>query len=246
MKTIALLVMCILVSVVSPLSAGPLDDLMKGIKLPGKEGADTDTKGPDTNTTIKGLKEALTIGTENAVKTVSLTDGYFGNQLIKILMPEKIQKVADVLAKVGFQKQVDDFVMSMNRAAEKAAPQAKAIFVNAVKQMNFDDAQKILRGSDTAATEYFKSKTSGSLYAAFKPIISSSMDKVGATRSYKEMMGKYESLPFMEKESTDLDHYVTNKSLDGLFLMLGQEEKKIRTNPAARVTDLLKTVFGKR
>jgi hypothetical protein len=238
MKKIILFLMCGLIAFAVPLSAGPLDDLMKGVKLPGKE-------GPDQNTTAKGLKEALTIGTENAVKSVSRPDGYFGNQLIKILMPDRIQKVADVLAKVGFQKQVDEFVMSMNRAAEKAAPQAKAIFVKALKEMTFDDAGKILRGSDTAATEYFKSKTSGSLYTSFKPVVSSSMDKVGATRSYKEMMGKYESLPFMEKESIDLDHYVTNKALDGLFLTLGQEEKKIRTNPAARVTELLKSVFGK-
>jgi enolase len=159
-------------------------------------------------------------------------------------MPAKIQKVADVLGKVGYQKQVDEFVLSMNRAAEKAAPQAKSIFVGAIKEMSFEDAKKILNGGDTAATEFFKGKTSGKLSEAFKPIISSSMDEVGATRNYKEMMGKYTSLPFTKAESLDLDQYVTNKSLDGLFFMVGQEEKKIRTNPAARVTDLLKTVFG--
>jgi len=172
-----------------------------------------------------------------------VTDGYFANQAIKILMPEKIRKVADVLGKVGYQKQVDEFVLSMNRAAEKAAPQAKSIFVGAIKEMSIEDAKKILNGGDTAATEFFKGKTSGKLYEAFKPIISSSMDEVGATRNYKDMMAKYTSLPFM-KESLDLDRYVTNKALDGLFFMVGQEEKKIRTDPAARVTDLLKTVFG--
>ena len=202
-------------------------------------------QGPDDSTVISGLKEALSIGTDKAVTNVSQVNGYFGNEIIKILMPEKIQKVADVLKKVGFQKQVDEFVMSMNRAAEKAAPQATSYFVDAIKEMSFEDARKILNGGDTAATEYFKQKTSEKLYSAFKPIVSSSMHEVGATRAYEEMMSKYQSVPFMDKQSLDLDHYVTNKSLDGLFYMVGQEEKKIRTDPAARVTDLLKTVFGK-
>ncbi len=201
--------------------------------------------GPDEKTTASGLKEALSVGTENAVKNVSHVDGYFGNQAIKILMPGKIQKVADVLGKIGYQKQVDEFVLSMNRAAEKAAPKAASFFVDAIKEMTFDDARKILGGGNTAATEFFKQKTHDKLYDAFKPVVSSSMDEVGCTRSYKEMMGKYESVPFMDKQSMDLDHYVTNKALDGLFYMVGQEEKKIRTDPAARGTDLLKTVFGK-
>jgi hypothetical protein len=132
----------------------------------------------------------------------------------------------------------------MNRAAEKAAPQAKSIFIDAIHRMTVEDARKILDGGDTAATEYFKAKTSGKLYEAFQPIVSSSMNEVGTTRSYKEMMGKYKALPFASAESLDLDRYVTNKGLDGLFYLVGQEEIKIRTDPAARVTDLLKTVFG--
>jgi hypothetical protein len=160
-------------------------------------------------------------------------------------MPEKIRTVADMLGKVGYQRQVDEFVLSMNRAAEKAAPQAASFFGDAIREMTFDDARKILTGGDTAATEYFRAKTHDKIYDSFKPIISSSMDKVGTTRSYKEMMSKYEALPFVSKQSLDLDHYVTSKALDGLFYMVGQEEKKIRTDPAARVTDLLKTVFGK-
>jgi hypothetical protein len=160
-------------------------------------------------------------------------------------MPEKIQKVADVLRKVGYQKEVDDFILSMNRAAEKAAPMATSYFVGAIKEMSFDDARKILNGGDTAATEFFKRKTSDKIAASFKPVVSSSMNEVGVTKKYKDMMGKYESLPFVDKESIDLDSYVTNKAMDGLFYMVGQEEKKIRTDPAARVTDLLKTVFGK-
>ena len=198
----------------------------------------------DESTIISGLKEALSIGTEKAVKKTSIIDGYFGNKMIKILMPENIQKVADVLKKIGFQKQVDDFVLSMNRSAEKAAPQSLSIFSDAVKNMTFEDARKILKGGKTSATEFFKRKTYDKIYKAFKPIISSNMDEVGVTRSYKEMMSKYENIPFIDKESIDLDHYVTNKAIDGLFHMIGNEEKEIRTNPAARATKLLKTVFS--
>jgi RNA binding exosome subunit len=238
MKRICFLIFIISLFSMTLTHAGLLDDVMKNIGSSGKG-------EPDESTVVSGLKEALSIGTDKAVTNVSQVDGYFGNQVIKILMPEKIQKVADILGKVGYQKQVDDFVLSMNRAAEKAAPQATSIFVDAIKGMTIEDARKILNGGDTAATEFFKSKTHDKIYDVFKPIVSSSMDEVGVTRSYKEMMGKYESFPFMSKESVDLDHYVTNKAMDGLFYMVGQEEKKIRTDPAARVTDLLKTVFGK-
>lgn len=238
MKKAAFLMLAIFILSTTITYAGFLDDLLKTL-------GSSSRGSPDESTIISGLKEALSIGTDNAVKNVSQVDGYFGNQIIKILMPEKIQKVADILKKIGYQKQVDDFVLSMNRAAEKAAPQAASIFVGAIKEMTFEDARKILNGGDTAATEFFKSKTHDKIYSSFKPIISSSMDEVGVTHSYKEMMGKYESLPFMSSESVDLDHYVTTKAMDGLFYMVGQEEKKIRTNPAARVTDLLKRVFGK-
>jgi hypothetical protein len=221
-----------------PAYAGLFDDIKKEIGVVAPQ------SGPDESQVAEGLKEALTIGTGNAVSLVSVTDGYFGNQAIKILIPEKVRKVTDILGKVGYQEQVDEFVLSMNRAAEKAAPQAKSIFVDAIKEMTIEDAKQILNGGDTAATDFFKEKTSDRLYEAFKPVVSSSVDEVGATRKYKEMMGKYTDLPFMKAESIDLDRYVTNKALDGLFFMVGQEEKKIRTDPAARVTDLLKTVFG--
>lgn len=217
--------------------AGFMDDLIKGAGLGQKT-------GPGNDQIIAGLKEALSIGTGNAVTETSKTNGYFGNQAIKILLPGKIRKAADVLGKIGYQKEVDDFVLSMNRAAEKAAPRAKPIFIDAIRQMTVEDARKILDGGDTAATDYFKAKTSGKLYEAFQPIVSSSMNEVGTTRSYKEMMGRYAALPFASAESLDLDRYVTEKSLDGLFYLVGQEEIKIRKDPAARVTDLLKSVFG--
>lgn len=238
MRKAFLLMLLVFLSSATLLEARMLDDVMKGI------GGSTKS-GPDESTTASGLKEALSIGTKNAVKNVSRPNGYFGNQAIKILLPGNIQKVANVLGKIGYQQQVDEFVLSMNRAAEKAAPKALSIFVDAIKGMSIEDARKILGGGDTAATEYFKQKTRDKLYGEFKPVISSSMNKVGCTRSYKEMMSKYDSVPFVSKQSVDLDHYVTNKALDGLFYMVGQEEKKIRTDPAARVTDLLKTVFGK-
>jgi hypothetical protein len=225
--------------------AGTLDDMLKGVKLPAV-GEIAGGGGKDDNTVVSGLKEALSIGTGNAVASTSKIDGYFRNQIIKVLLPDKIQDAANILGKLGYQKQVDNFVLSMNRAAEKAAPKAKTFFVDAIKAMTFEDAKKILSGGDTAATEYFKSKTFNKLQDAFKPVVSKSMNEVGVTRSYKEMTGKYTStVPFGKMESLDLDKYVTDKALDGLFYMVGQEEKKIRTDPAARVTDLLKSVFGK-
>ena len=193
-----------------------------------------------------GLKEALAVGTGNAVQMLSKSNGYFGDAAVKILMPEKMQKAAEVLKKAGYQKEVDDFILSMNRAAEQAAPKARPIFEDAVKKMSFDDAQKILKGGNTAATDYFKAKTSSQLTDAFKPVVSDSMNQVGATRSYKALTDRYNSMmPFGKMDSFDLDSYVTGKSLDGMFLKVGQEEAKIRTNPAARTTDLLKKVFTK-
>jgi len=244
MKTICLCALAGSVMILgSPAFGGFLDDVLKGAKLPQRENV-TNAGQPDQKTTISGLKEALSIGTEKAVASVSRTDGYFGNNLIKILLPEKVQKVADIVGKLGYQPQVDNLILAMNRAAETAAPKATSLFVEAIKQMTFDDGMKILRGGNTAATDYFRGKTSQRLYEQFRPIVSSSMDKVGVARSYKEMMAPYQSMPFASKDSTDLDHYVTNKALDGLFLMVAEEEKNIRTNPAARVTDLLKKVFG--
>lgn len=196
---------------------------------------------------VAGLKEALSVGTANAVSATSKVDGYFANRAIRIPVPEKLRSAADVLGKVGYQREVDAFVLSMNRAAEKAAPRARTYFVEAIREMTFEDARKILHGGDTAATEYFRGKTQKKLYEDFRPVVSARMNEVGVTRSYKNMIGKYADLPMVgTPESVDLDHHVTAKALDGLFYMLGQEERKIRTDPAARVTELLKSVFGRR
>jgi hypothetical protein len=237
MKKVSFWVIFLILSMSTATYGGLFDIIKEHVGLSPKQSLDEDT-------IISGLKEALSIGTQNAIASVSQIDGYLGNEIIRIAMPEKIQKVADILGKFGYQEQVDDFIRSMNRAAEKAAPKAASIFGSAIKEMTLDDARGILDGSDTAATDYFKEKTSDRIYETFKPIISSSMNEVGVTRSYKEMMDKYTSLPLMTWKSLDLDHYVTLESLDGLFYMLGQEEKKIRTNPTERVTQLLKKVFG--
>jgi hypothetical protein len=191
------------------------------------------------------LKEALKIGTESTVNLTGKTDGYFLNQAIKILMPEKLRTLEKGLRAVGYGPQIDEFVLSMNRSAEQAAPAAKQIFWDALEQMTFEDARKILSGNETAATEYFKGKTTDKLTAAFRPVVDKSMNEVGVTRQYNELVGRYESIPFVKKETFDLDSYVVTKALDGLFHVLGDEEKKIRTNPQARVTDLLKEVFKK-
>jgi len=225
------------------LASGPasaqLDQLLRGLGVGQQGGGSTDAK------VAAGLKEALKVGTENTVSLTGRLDGYFKNQGIKILMPEKLHSLESGLRMAGFGPQVDEFVLSMNRAAEKAAPSAKQIFWDAIGQMTFEDARGILSGKETAATDYFRAKTSDRLAAAFKPIVSDSMNQVGVTRQYKELVGRFQMLPFARTESFDLDRYVVGKSLDGLFYVLGQEEVKIRTNPTARVTDLLKDVFGK-
>jgi len=195
---------------------------------------------------VAGLKEALQVGTGNAINLTGRVDGFFKNAAIKILLPKQLDPLAKGLRIAGQGQMVDEFVLSMNRAAERAAPEARRMFVDAIKQMSFDDARKILFGNDTAATEYFRAKTSTKIAAAFRPIVEKSMDEVGATRQYKELIGRFQTLPFARSQSLDIDQYVVNKALDGLFYMVGEEEKKIRKDPVARVSSVLKDVFGGR
>jgi hypothetical protein len=219
-------------------ASAQLDRLFKSLGGGEKESGLSDVK------IGSGLKEALKIGTENAVGFTGKKDGFFLNQAIKILMPEKLRTFEKGLRAVGYGPQVDDFVLSMNRSAEKATPFAKQIFWDAIGEMTFEDVRKILSGNNTAATDYFKGKTTNKLTDVFKPIVSNAMSEVGVTRQYKELVGRYESIPFVKKETFDLDQYVVTKALDGLFHMVGEEETKIRKNPTARTTDLLKEVFG--
>ena len=221
-----------------------LDDLMKG-NLPKVPGSGTSVGSPDAKTNAAGIKEALAKGTEQAVNSLSQVNGYFGNQAVKIPMPSNIRKIADVARMAGFQKEVDEFILSMNRAAEAAAPLAARTFGDAIRDMTLEDVRGILAGGDTAATDFFRRSTHDKLYASFKPVVSQKVGDVGATRAYKDMIGRYESVPMMSKQSLDLDDYVTNKALDGLYYMIAEEEKTIRSNPAARTTELLRTVFGR-
>ncbi len=218
-------------------AAAQWDKLLKG--LGGSAGS-----GMSDVKIGSGLQEALKIGTENAVVQTGQTDGFFSNKAIKILMPKPLQAMEQPLRLVGVGPKIDEFIVGMNRAAEKAVPFAKEIFWDAIGQMTFDDARKILNGGDTAATDYFKAKTSKKLQTAFRPSVESVMNDVGVNRQYNELMGRYQSVPFAKNITFDVNQYVTEKTTDGLFYVVGQEEKKIRTNPAARVTDLLKDVFG--
>ncbi|MGW8300716.1 MAG: DUF4197 domain-containing protein, partial [Desulfobacterales bacterium] len=199
-------------------SAG-LSDIVKGAqKALGGSGTLTNDE------IISGLKEALEVGTEKAVALVSQADGYYGNPDIKIPLPESVEKVEKLLRAAGYGGKVDAFELSMNRAAERAAPEAKSIFQDAISQMSFEDASKILNGRDNEATLYFEDKTSGRLQALFKPIVKDSMGQVGVTRSFQDLNAKAESLPFGRSLSFDLDQYVTDGALQGLFKMLAEQE----------------------
>jgi len=230
--------MAALVFLSSVAFGNPFKDFVKDLTSNGS-GA-----GLDEKTIIAGLKEALEIGTKKAVSRVSKKNGYFKTPEIKIPLPPELKSVGEKLILIGFKKKVNEFVESMNRAAEKAAPEAVDIFVDSVKQMTIKKAVDILRGEDDSATRYFEETTRLRLYSIFYPIIKRAMDKVGVTRIYKFLIGKYNSIPFVKKKSCDIEKYVTNKALDGLFYMIAREEKKIRKDPAARITDLLKKVFS--
>ncbi len=259
----------------APLQAGFFDDL-------GKQLGDavTNTQSSSTASTAAsgvsslsdaevdgGLREALKVGTKLAIDQLGKENGYFGNAAVKIPVPEQLQLIATGLQKVGMGSYVDDFVLSLNRAAEKAVPETAAIFGKAITGMSLDDARKILSGPDDAATEYFREKSTPELKAAFLPIVQKYTQEAQVTTYYKAMVAAYDSYaaPMVEKSglgglagmvtggsseqqsdysARDLDGYITGKGLDGLFTMVADEEKKIRENPAARTTDLLSKVFG--
>ncbi len=191
-----------------------------------------------------GLKQALQVGSTNAVKIVGKQNGYFGNEAIKILMPKELRPLESGLRTIGFGPKIDDFILSMNRSAEAAAPAARKIFIDAILAMSFDDAKRILSGDNTAATQYFKEKTTGQLTDAFTPVVKKTMAQNGVVKQYEGLTEQYKNIPFASSKSLDIDHYVVSKALDGLFYELGEQEKQIRTNPAARTTSLLKEVFA--
>lgn len=192
----------------------------------------------------RGLKEALNQGIEKGVNQLSKPDGYFKDLAIKILMPDEAKEVEAKLRKLNKGKMVDDAIESMNRAAEDAANSSKALFVDAIKNLTLKDAMNILNGADNAATTYLSQQTRAQLVEKFKPIIKASLDKTGATRYWETVFTTYNAIPLVQKVNPDLVDYVTNKAIDGLFVQIAKEELEIRKNPAARVSDLLKKVFG--
>ncbi|MFA5323185.1 MAG: DUF4197 domain-containing protein [Smithella sp.] len=202
------------------------------------------TTSSSSNKVDLGLKEALNVGIKNTITYLGEKDGYFGNAAVKILLPEKIRKLEPVLRGIGYGPQIDEFTLSMNRAAEKAAPLAADIFSQAITEMSFDDANKILRGGNTAATDYLKEKTYNKLLEKFQPEVRKTMSEYKVTRKYDALNAKAQKLPLVGQAlNLNVNNYVSSKALDGFFLVLAREETNIRTNPKARVTDLLKEVF---
>jgi len=198
----------------------------------------------DESTVAAGLKEALRVGTERSAATTSQFDGFYGNALIKIVVPEQYRGVASTMRDVGLGSSIDDFERSMNRAAEKASGEAIEVFWSAITQMSIADAFGILNGGETAATDYFRSRTTASLTARFQPIVQTKMEEVGVYNLYNELFAKYNALPIDKPEAVDIDEYVTARTVSGLFSVLEGEEKRIRDDPAARTTALLRKVFG--
>ena len=191
-----------------------------------------------------GIKEALVNGTDESVKQVSVLNGYWGNSEIKIPFPAEAKEMESKLRTIGMGKKVDEFNESMNRAAEKAASEAKPIFLTAIKDMTVRDAVNIVKGTDNAATMYLKNNTSPQLIDKFQPIIKTSLDNVNATRYWSDLITIYNRVPMVKKINPNLPQYVTQKAIDGLFIMIAKEEFKIRKDPVARTSELLKKVFG--
>ncbi|QHL88883.1 DUF4197 family protein [Nibribacter ruber] len=201
--------------------------------------------GPLTqNEVAMGLREALSQGITKGANQASQTDGFYKNSLIRIPFPADVQRVEKTLRSIGLGSEVDKFVMTLNRGAEDAAKSAVPIFISAIKQLTFSDVWNILRGEQDAATQFLKRTTTSQLTQAFRPVIKNSLDKVNATRYYTDLVNRYNKIPMVQKANPDLESYATQKAIDGLFILVAQEEANIRENPIARTTELLRRVFG--
>lgn len=201
-------------------------------------------QGMDPTMIANGLRQALDFGISKQVSKLTQKDGFYKNQLVKILLPEELQKVDRTLRDIGLSSLADEGLKVLNRAAEDAVKGATPIFVDAVKQITFTDAKNILLGSDTAATSYLQGKTNSALYSKFNPVIQNSFAKVGADQIWTNIITKYNAIPFVNKVNPDLTDYVTNEALKGVYTMIGVEEKNIRTKISSRSTTLLKQVFA--
>ncbi|MGB0882920.1 MAG: DUF4197 domain-containing protein [Vicingaceae bacterium] len=193
---------------------------------------------------IKGLKEALSVGTNNSTALTSKLDGFYKNPEIFIPFPPEAIKVKEKVEMLGMQSQVDKFVMTMNRSAETATKKAAPIFLNAITNMSIADGFAILKGGDNAATNFLKEKTSAQLRTEFNPVVKNAINEVEVTKYWNPVITTYNKIPFIEKQNPDLEDYITTKAMDGMFLMIAKEEKNIRKDPIARVSDILKRVFG--
>lgn len=192
----------------------------------------------------EGLREALKKGISVGSDLASKVDGYYGNPAIKLPFPPDARKVESRLRNMGMGSQVDEFILSLNRGAEKAASEAKAIFIGAIERMTIDDAMNILKGEEDAATEYLKRNTTSALAEKFQPIIRKSLEEVNATRYYGDLVSTYNKIPFTRRVNPDLDVYATEKAIEGLFHLIAIEEGKIRKDPLARTSEILKKVFS--
>ena len=200
--------------------------------------------GLDNNTIAAGLRQALDKGIEEQVTKLTKTDGFYKNELVKILLPEELQKVDRTLRSIGLSSLADEGLKVLNRAAEDAVGEATPIFVNAVKGITFTDARNILLGDDRSATSYLETRTKEELYAKFNPVIQQSFNKVGADKIWENLINRYNQIPLTNKVNPDLTDYVTQQALQGVYTMIAVEEKDIRTSVAARSTDLLRKVFA--
>jgi hypothetical protein len=223
-------------------AAAQFDEILKKA---GDTLAHSNTAGLSDDKIIAGLKQALQVSTGKAVALTGRPDGFLKNQAIKILLPPKLETLGRGMRMLGMGARVDELEVGMNRAAEQATPQAKQIFLSALRKMTFDDARQVLTGGDSAATDYFKRTSSGDLTTAFSPMVHRSMERVGVVQQYNQVLASAPGGNALAGQF-DIDKYVVGKTLDGLFLMLGEEEKKIRKDPAAQTTALLKEVFGRK
>jgi hypothetical protein len=218
----------------------PLDDLRQ------KAEAAMGKRGPGDDHIAAGLKEALTVSTRKAVASTGRVDGFLKNTAIRILLPEELRSVGKGMRMMGMGQQVDALDLGMNRAAEQAAPAARQIFINAVTKMTIADARRVLSRGDTAATEYFKTASTDQLTAAFAPVVHRAMENVGVVRQYNQVLQNPLAGRLAESQDFSLDKYVVGKTMDGLFYVMGEEERKIRKDPAAQTTALLREIFGKK
>lgn len=241
LKTICSLVAALLLATSTGWAQSNLLQQGLGLLSSGGTQASTLSQGEMGN----GLKEALRVGTEAVVSRLGQTDGFYGDKAIHIPLPGQLATVQKALRAAGYSGLVDDLELRLNRAAEQATPKAKALFVDAISAMTINDAQQILNGPEDAATQYFRKSMGPGLAGEMAPVVDAALADAGAVQAYDAMMGQYQSLPFMPDAKANLTDYVVEKGMDGIFHYVAKEEAAIRTNPAARTTNLLKKVFGK-